>query len=387
MKIIDLQTIPVRIPYKHAEVSSVIDRGGIVDIVVKAETDTGLVGWGEAQRAASVPSVEHAIHAMTPLVLGRDPWDKEAIARDVYGPALWRLQPMTANFAWSAIDMALWDLCGKAAGQPVYRLFGGAQRDEVDYFHYLTWGDDEAVAAQAQDGLARGYSVFYLKTGVDAKAEERMLDTLRQSIGPDMKIRIDCNEAWSLPEAVRHLQAWHARYDIDFAEAPVPVEPIENMVDLKRRVSVPLAVNEGMWTEQDAMKVIRSRCADYLTFSHAWVGSLRRFHTLMHAADIEGQLVCKHCHGELGISAAAGQHMMLSAPNAADGNQQLASNLADDILTETLPIATSPKWGRIDGPGLGVEVDEKKLAYYHEEYVRLGEFPTYRTNTQNAGSS
>ena len=80
MKIIDLQTIPVRIPYKHAEVSSLIDRSGIVDIVVKITTDNGLVGWGEAQRAASASTIEDAIIAMKPLVLGRDPWDKEAIA-------------------------------------------------------------------------------------------------------------------------------------------------------------------------------------------------------------------------------------------------------------------------------------------------------------------
>ena len=162
MKIVDLQTIPVRMPYKHAEVSSIIDRSGIVDVVVKVTTDNGLVGWGEAQRAASVPTVEDAIIAMKPLVLGRDPWDKEAISGNVYGPALWRLQIMTANFAWSAIDMALWDLCGKQAGQPLYRMFGGAQREEVDYFYYMSRGTDDEIAAQAKEGLDLGYSVFYL---------------------------------------------------------------------------------------------------------------------------------------------------------------------------------------------------------------------------------
>ena len=70
--------------------------------------------------------------------------------------------------------------------------------------------------------------------------------------------------------------------------------------------------------------------------------------------------------------------MMLSAPNATEGNQQLAFNMEDDILTEPLPIAKGPKWGRIEGPGLGVEVDEEKLSHYHEEYVRFGEFPTYQ---------
>ena len=77
---------------------------------------------------------------MRPIVLGRDPFDMEAIARDVFVAGGWQFQPMTGNFAFAGIDMALWDLCAKASGQPLYRLFGGAVRDEVDYFYYLNWG-------------------------------------------------------------------------------------------------------------------------------------------------------------------------------------------------------------------------------------------------------
>jgi L-Ala-D/L-Glu epimerase len=377
MKVVKLEFIPARIAYKHAEISSVIDRGGIVDVIVKATTDNGLIGWGEAQRAADVPVILDALKAMAPLVIGRDPWQKEAIALDIFRFGLWRFQPMTANFAFSAIDMALWDLCGKACGQPLYKLFGGAVREEVDYFYYMHWGSDAEIEAQARIGIGKGYTVYYLKTGVDAKAEDQMLAALRHTIGPDRKIRIDCNEAWSIPEAIRHLKSWDDRYDIDFAEAPVSIDPLENMLDVKRHVSVALSANEGLWSQADVVRIINSRCADVLAFSFAWVGSLRRFHTLMHLADLSGLRVCKHCHGEFGISAAAGQHLMLTAPNATDGNQELASRLQDDILTETIPIANGPKWGRIEGSGLGVEVDTNKLQKYHEDYLQLGQFPPY----------
>ena len=219
--------------------------------------------------------------------------------------------------------------------------------------------------------------MFYHKVGVDRAAEEAMLEALRGEIGPTAKIRIDANQAWSLPQAVRLLRAWNDRYDIDFVEAPVAIDPVENMRELKGRVGAPICVNEGLWRIADAMRVIKSRCADYLCFSAYWVGSLGRFHTLVHAAHLEGWLVCKHTHGELGLTAAAGQHMMLCAPNACDGHQQTAQFMTDDILTERIPIADGPRWGRLDRPGLGVDVDDDKLMAFDEDYLRHGAFSPY----------
>jgi L-alanine-DL-glutamate epimerase-like enolase superfamily enzyme len=377
MKVVKLEKFTVRVPYKRVEASSLINRGGVTDVIVKLTADNGLVGWGECTRAADTAGIESAVNSMAPLVVGRDPWDKEAIHRDLGVYAVWAFQPMTGNFAFAGIDMALWDLCGKECGQPLYRLFGGAMREEVDYFYYMEWGSAKEIERQAGDGVRRGYRAYYIKAGVDEKQEEEMLEALRQGIGPAGKIRIDVNQAWTLPQAVRLLKRWHARFDLDFVEAPVRIDPVENMLDLRRQVEVPLCVNEGLWREADAYRIIKSRCGDYLCFSPYWVGSLGRFHGLIQASHLEGWQVCKHTHGELGLTAAAGQHMMLTAPNACLGHQQTAQLMEDDILTERLPIADGPRWGRIEKPGLGVEIDEDKLMRYHEAYRRHGEFPTY----------
>jgi L-Ala-D/L-Glu epimerase len=377
MKIVGLEAFPVAVPYRHVEKSAVVARGGVTDVIVKLTTDNGLVGWGETTRAADAAGIESAVQAMAPIVLGRDPWDREAIQRDLYVPALWSFQAMTGNFAYAGIDMAMWDLCGKAAGQPLYRLLGGALREEVDYYYYLHWGDAAEIAAQAAEGLERGYSVYYLKVGVDVAAETAMLAALRDAIGPDCRIRIDANMAWSIPEAVRILADWHARFVLDFAEAPVDIDPVENMLELQRRVAAPLCANEGLWRAADAYRLIKSRCADYLCFSPYWVGSIGRFHALAWAAHLEGLKICKHTHGELGLAAAAGQHLMLTIPNATVGHQQTAQIMADDILAERLPIADRPRWGRIEGPGLGVTVDEEKVRHYCAAYRRDGEFPPY----------
>jgi L-alanine-DL-glutamate epimerase-like enolase superfamily enzyme len=374
MKIVRLDAYPASIAYSHVERSSRVNRAGVTDVVVKLTTDSGLVGWGESCSGADTASIEAAVKSMAKFVLGRSPWWTEAIARDVFGAGLWDYRPMTGNFAFAGIDMALWDLCGKAAGQPIYRLFGGAQRETVDYFYYLSQGRPDELAAQCRDGVAKGYGCFYLKVGVDAAAEEEMLEAIRATIGPSARIRIDANEAWSVPEAVKLLTRWHERFGIDFAEAPVRAVPHALMLDLRQRVPMALCANEGLGRQVDVLAMIESHAADILCFSSYWVGSLRRFHTLSHVAALHGQRVIKHTHGEFGIAAAAGQHMMLALPNVDVGVQQTAAMMEHDILVDRLPIADGPLWGLIDKPGLGVEVDEDKLARYVEAYRKDGQF-------------
>lgn len=375
MKIVRLETFPVSIPYRGAEVSSRVNRQGVSDVVVRLTADNGLIGWGESCNGADTLSIEQAVRSAEPFVIGRDPWHSEAIARDFYRLGLWDYRIQTGNFAFAGIDMALWDLCGKACGQPLYRLFGGALRDTVDYKCYLLLGSAAEIESQCRDGVERGYRCFYVKVGIDEHAETDMLRTIRNAIGPDRKIRIDANEAWTVSQAVRILSRWNELFEIELAEAPVPIDPVENMREVRAAVpAVALSANEGLGSAASVMRVIRARCADVLCFSSYWVGTLRRFLTLCHVAHLEGMRVCKHTHGEFGIAAAAGQHVMLAIPNATEGIQQTAAVMSDDILVEPLPIATGPKWGAIEKPGLGVEVDEEKLRRYHEAFLRDGQF-------------
>ena len=374
MKIVSLDSYAVSIPYGHAERSARVQRGGVSDVVVKLTTDTGLTGWGESCSGADTASIEAAVRAMAPFVIGRDPWDNEAIARDVYRTGLWDYRVQTGNFAYAGIDMALWDLCGKACGEPIYRLFGGALRRSVDYFYYLANGTPDDLAAQCGRGVERGYTCFYLKVGVDAPAEEAMLIAIRKAIGPDRKIRIDANEAWSLPEATRLIGRWHDLVHLDFAEAPVRASPLDLMQRLHERMPVALCANEGLGSESEALRMIESGGADILCFSSYWVGSLRRFHALAYLAHLRGLRVCKHTHGEFGIAAAAAHHLLLTLPNLIDGSQQTASVMQDDILAQPLPIADGPRWGLIEAPGLGIEIDDDKLQHYCRLHAHDGQF-------------
>jgi L-alanine-DL-glutamate epimerase-like enolase superfamily enzyme len=376
MKVIQIDFIPISIPYKHREVSSQVQRDGVTDVIVKAHTDNGCVGWGESCSGANVESVLEALKAMSPFVIGRSPWQTEAIRMELWQQGIWSFRKPTASFAYAGIDMALWDICGKASGQPLYNLFGGRVRDRANYFYYLARGSSSEIEAQCQDGLKKGFHVFYLKVGIDIDAELEMVRTIRETIGPKCKIRLDANAAWKVNEAIRNL-ALLDRYRIDFIEQPVGQDPVANMKEVRSRSPVAVCANEGMWTVEDAYRQIIQRTADVYCFSPYWVGSLAQFQRLCYLAHFEGLQICRHTHGEVGIVAAASHHILLTLPNIVDGNQQTAYMTQDDIVKEPLPIASGPDWGVPRGNGLGVEIDQDKLARYHELYRERGQFLPY----------
>lgn len=373
MKVIAVEHWCVSVPYRHREVSALVARDGVTDILVRVTSDEGLVGWGEACTGPDAASVASAIGAMVPFVIDQDPWDREAIRARLYWHGLWQLRSTTGNFAWAGIDMALADLCGKAAGQPLYRLFGGLRREEATYFHYLSRGCDDDLCQQVTQGLEAGFEVFYLKVGLDPVSDERMVRVVREALGSRPRLRIDANAAWSLAEAKRQI-ARLAAYDIELCEQPVRESPVEQMAELRKWSEIPIASNEGLWTEDDVYTRIKARAQDVLCFSPYWVGSLASFSHLSHIAALEGMRVCKHTHGELGVAATAAHHLLLTLPAIVEGHQQTAHFMQHDVLKEPLPIATGPRWGVPEGAGLGIELDEDALAEAARRYEVVGQY-------------
>ena len=373
MKVATLETIPVSVPYTHREVSSLIARDGVSDVLVKLTTDDGLVGWGEACCGADTASVEAALKAMARFVLDRDPWNREEMRREAFTHGLWQFRAGTGNFAWAGIDMALWDICGRACGQPLWRLLGGLLQPEATYFYYLARGDRESLAAQVAAGLAGGFEVYYLKVGLDDAEDLAMVAAVREALGERPRLRLDANGSWTMPQALRMLAALE-EHAVDFVEQPVREHPIGHLAELRGRTTIPVCANEGLWSEADAFARIRARQADVYCFSPYWVGSIAAFQRLAWVAHGEGLQVCKHTHGELGIAAAAAHHVVLTLPNGVEGHQQTAHVMEHDVLTEPLPITTGPRWGTIDRPGLGVEVDEDAVAEAAARYGSLGQY-------------
>ena len=166
-----------------------------------------------------------------------------------------------------------------------------------------------------------------------------------------------------------------AEYDIDFVEQPVRETPRGQLGELRRRSPVAVCANEGLWSEDDAYARIRAREADVYCFSPSWVGSLTAFSRLAHVAELEGLQICKHTHGELGITAAACQHVLLTLPNM---SRRAPADRADDGARRAHARRSrsrpAPRWGRIDGPGLGVEVDADAVAEAAGRYRSEGQY-------------
>jgi glucarate dehydratase len=365
------------VPYDRREVSSQVARDGVTSIIVRVVAEDGAVGWGEACAGADAESVRAAVEAMTPLVVGRDPWHYERMRADLWHHGLWQFRAPTANFAWAGVEMALLDVLGRREGLPLHQLLGGARRDHVNYFWYLNRGPEEDLREQCQKGVEAGFSVFYLKVGLAFVDDLAMVATVRDAIGPDAKLRIDANGAWSVAEAIHHIDVL-AAYGLDLVEQPVREWPVELMREVRSRSAAPIAANEGLWTESDALERIMTRSADVVCFSPYWVGSTPSFKRIGTLASMLGMLVCKHTHGELGLAAAASHHALLTMPGIVTGNQQTATHMLGDILTTRLPIADGPDWGIPDGVGLGVDVDEQALAEAQGRYARDGQFLPYQ---------
>src|SRR5262245_16067525 len=279
MKITKLEFIPVSIAYTHREVSSLVNRDGVTDVVIRAHADNGLIGWGESCSGANVESVLAALQGMAPFVLGRSPWESELIRAELWHRGIWSWRQHTASFAYAGIDMALWDICGKACGQPLYNLFGGKVRDGANYFYYLARASREELVQQCREGMNHGFHIFYLKVGLDIEAELDMVRCVRETVGDRAKIRLDANCAWKVNETVRNL-ARLDEYRIDFIEQPVAPDPVTNMREVRARTPVAICANEGLWTAEEAYRQITRRTADVYCFSSYWVGSLSQFQRL-----------------------------------------------------------------------------------------------------------
>jgi len=380
MKIARVEVVGANVAYQHREVSSQVDRDGVTAGVIRMESDNGLVGWGEACSGADMASVLATVGAMAPFIVGGDPWRAEEMKRDAWHRGLWQFREQTGNFAWAGLDMAMLDLCGQHSGVPVHALLGGQVRESVDYFWYLSGNDLEELLAYAKVGLSRGYRTFYLKVGRNIDDDLERVFAVRAVIGDECNLRLDANGAWSMIEARRNLSLMEdAR--LDFIEQPVRQVPLELIGELRRMVKVPVAANEGLWSEEQARARIEARVADVYCFSPYWVGSLRGFQRLGFSVYDHGGQVCKHTHGELAIAATAAHHVMLTLPAIVEGNQQTTAHMVGDIVAEPLPIAKGPTWGAPTLPGLGVEVDAAALGAAAQDYERDGQFLPYQMAT------
>jgi len=368
VKIARIQTTPLALAFKEPyHWAGRVDHAAAV-VLVEVETDDGLVGIGESVAAFPAEGTVAALQGVAPLFVGQPIFDVERLITGARHLGSFNHTPWHANFVLAGLEMALWDILGKAAGWPVYRLLGGAVREEVDYFGFLQGDTTDELAEDARDLAEAGYGVIYMKVGRGEAADLRNTAAVREAIG-GRRLRLDPNCAWSVPEAI-HMIGRLREFDPDWVEQPTPLMSIAAMRQVKEAVSVPIAADQAVFTPADVYEICRQRAADVIVLSPHEAGGLLAFGKAAAIAEAAGVPVCLHGQGVSGITDAAQHHLGLRTANLTEGNQIMHQLLVEDLVSAPDLTLTQGKLGRLDGPGVGIELDRDAVERAAELYRR-----------------
>ena len=368
MKIARIQTTPLALAFKEPyHWAGRVNHAAAV-VLVEVETDDGLVGIGESVAAFPAEGTVAAQQGVAPLFVGQPVFDVERLITGARHLGGFNHTPWHANFVLAGLEMALWDILGKAAGWPVYRLLGGAVREEVDYFGFVQGDTTEELVEDAHDLAAAGHAVIYLKVGRGEAADLRNTAAVRQAIGR-RRLRLDPNCAWSVPEAI-HMIGKLREFEPEWVEQPTPLMSIAAMRQVKEAVGVPIAADQAVFTPADVYEICRQRAADVIVLSPHEAGGLLAFGKAAAIAEAAGVPVCLHGQGVSGITDTAQHHLGLRTANLTEGNQIMHQLLVEDLVSAPDLTLTQGKLGRLDGPGLGIELDRDAVHRAAELYRR-----------------
>jgi L-Ala-D/L-Glu epimerase len=350
MRIDSLEAIPYSLPFREPYVTS---RGQLTErdlLLVRAKAD-GLEGWGETaalslRGGAGVRELAGEVEGVcrdTLLEAGFEPeriWSALAVCRSrgASAPAL------------AAVDIALHDLAGKAAGKPLWSLLGAAAASPVVCNATLPAANPTALRELAERWAADGFRTFKLKMGL--AGDMAQIATIRSVLGPEVKIRIDANAAWSVSEAIDRLRAMSS-HTVELAEEPVA--GLEQLAEVRAHTRIPLAADESVPGQREARRAVELDACSLATVKLAKVVGIAE---ALEIASILPVYMSSALEGPVGIAAAA--HCVQALPS-----QPVAAGLAHGLATERLFSETVGRGAEASGdtlrlghePGLGVEVD------------------------------
>ncbi|HEX2036873.1 MAG TPA: enolase C-terminal domain-like protein [Chloroflexota bacterium] len=368
MKISQVETIPVKVPIDQRRATRGA-RGAHLEspfLLVKLHTDEGIVGLGEVSCTArwsgeDQVTAAHLIHTyLAPLVVGQDPTAIERLTA--------RLHQGVANhpFTKAALEMACWDILGKVAGLPVYRLLGGAVREFVPTKYSVSGLAPAAAAELAAWAAGLGFRTMKVKVGTDPQEDVARVRAVREAVGAAVHLGVDANGGWS-PRVAIHTIRRLAEFDIEFAEQPVAPLDVAWMADVRRNVHVPVMADESVYTLQDAMALVRAEAADVLSVYIGKGGGIGPARKVAAVAEAAGLTCTVGSNLELGVASAAMIHLAIATPGI--GAEAFPCDILSqffyegEILAEPLPI--KPGQARpFERPGLGVELDEASVERY-----------------------
>jgi muconate cycloisomerase len=364
LRISAVTVFTVRLPVRAVHSHGIGDFAASTNIILRLDTDAGITGWGEAapwtvftgSPEASAAALD--VH-LRPLLLGADPFRIEALLAQADRTVV------HCTEAKAAMEMALFDIVGKALGTPVCNLLGGRVRDEIPLSFSIANPDFAQDLDLARQLYADGIRLFKVKTGFAEHAEDiRRLEQLREALPADVELRVDYNQGMEPWDAIRRLRDIET-FRPTFIEQPVPADQLAALAAITAALDTPIMADECVFSPADALRVVAGHVADLISIKIQKSGGMLRAREIAAIAEAGGLA----CYGgdmfETGIACTAGAHMIAATPNISLGCEFYQPNyyLTEDLLSQRFAVRD----GKVQvptGPGLGIEVDEDRLRHY-----------------------
>lgn len=334
-------------------------------VLVEVRTDAGITGVGETLARFSPKAYAELIEtSLKPRIVARDPRDIAAHWQAMRRALSGRSGGMLIE-AIAGIDIALWDILGKAAGLPLYKLFGGIGRDRVDvYAASVNWVDDDKADGELAAYLERGFSRIKVKVANPVKAACRRIERLRKRAGDDVGLCVDANWAYTLDEAVEVGRALSANGYFWFEE-PLAPENEQGYEELRRRCDVPLAAGESNYTVDQAMRLVENRTLSVLQPDVARSGGISETRRMAALAQTHDVAYAPHIGMSGIICETASVHLAAAAPNFRVMECETDMSPFKTALADLAPGCVRAIDGTLDvpdRPGLGLEIDWDAVA-------------------------
>lgn len=335
-------------------------------VIVKVSTEDGITGWGEAHHGRCPGAVAHLVNTtLRLLVVGQDANDITGVWKKVYDKQL-ASHGMGAGacLALSGIDMALWDIRGKAIGQPLYRLLGGSSKPVPAYAGGVSLGyqDPKTLVAEARPHVEAGYKAVKLRIGDTVARDTERIAAVRMAFGDDLVILTDANTGYDVAD-VRAAMPALDEFNVGWLEEPFPAHDYLSYREAARYGRTPLAAGENHYTRFEFNRVIEDGAITILQPDLSKTGGITE--ALRIAAMASSWKLPIHPHTSMtGLNMAATIHFLAAIENGGYFEADISkNNLFRDQLVST-PYRTG-KDGCVtplEAPGIGVELDEKFLA-------------------------
>jgi len=363
MKIVKAEAIPIRIPLKKPFTIALGTLTHTNHVLVRMVDDEERVGWGETTTFHSVYGYDQKslyntlTDHLIPAVLGLDPRDRATLHQRM------ELAIPFNTMAKTGVDLATYDLAAQAAGVPIHGLVGGARVGRVPVVGVVDIVPPSQAEEMARELVTKRHGVIKVKIGLNAQEDLERVTAVRKVVGDAIRIRVDGNQGYDRATAMWVFSRMEG-VGLEWIEQPLPHWDLEGLQALCQRLDTPIAVDESVHTPEDAMRVIRTGAADVVNIKVTKCGGIDRSQkiaAICAAAGIPCYVGgCIETHP--GVAASA--HFYAATPNIVSSAEiRAVSAYVDDVvsapLTELDGAIVLP-----EGPGLGVTVDEKKVARY-----------------------